>query len=96
MKTLEEIKEKLREIKLILKEKYGVVNIQIFGSYARNEQTPESDLDLIVKLEKPLGFAFIDLCDFLEETFQIKVDVLTIKAVESKFIKYIQGDLVNV
>ena len=44
MKTLSEIKEILRKHKKELKEKYKVKSIAIFGSYARGEQTEESDI----------------------------------------------------
>jgi predicted nucleotidyltransferase len=50
MKTLNEIKEILRKHKKELKEKYKVKSIAIFGSYARNEPTEKSDIELILWL----------------------------------------------
>ena len=56
MKTFEEIKEVLQSHKSELREQYGLKEIGIFGSYVRGEQKEESDLDLLVELEKPVGF----------------------------------------
>ena len=95
-KTFKEIRKKITEIKPFLREEYGVVNVKVFGSFARNEQALDSDLDLIVDLEKPLGFAFLDLCEFLEKEFQLKVDVLTARTLQTRFAKYIQKDLIDV
>jgi len=49
MKTLEEIKKILRQHKTELKEKYGVKEIGIFGSYVRGEQKKKSDIDILVE-----------------------------------------------
>jgi len=59
MKSLNEIREILNKHKNNLKEKYGVIEIGIFGSYVRNEQKKTSDIDILVKFEKPLGLEFV-------------------------------------
>jgi len=59
MRSLEEIKRILTEHKEGLKQKYGMVILGVFGSYARGEQKETSDLDILVKLERPLGLEFI-------------------------------------
>ena len=51
--------------------------IGIFGSYARDEQISTSDVDILVELERPIGFKFFELWDKLEEI--LKVDILTVK-----------------
>lgn len=70
MKTLEEIKGTLRQ-------QFGVARIAVFGSYARGEQTPTSDLDVLVEFERPIGWRFASLCEALEQILQMKVDVAT-------------------
>ncbi|MDI6603308.1 MAG: nucleotidyltransferase family protein, partial [Patescibacteria group bacterium] len=50
--TSDEIKQILTEHKEELKEKYGVKEIGIFGSYVRKEQKEESDLDILVEFEE--------------------------------------------
>lgn len=56
MKTLEEIKELIQINKDKLREQYGLKEIGIFGSYVKGEQGEESDVDILIELEKPIGF----------------------------------------
>ena len=55
MKTLPEIERILRDQKPILREKFKVREIGIFGSVVRGEQKETSDLDLLVEFEEPIG-----------------------------------------
>ncbi len=48
--------QKLKMIKSILHEKYGVVELALFGSYSRDEQTVESDIDIMVSYNKKRGY----------------------------------------
>jgi predicted nucleotidyltransferase len=59
MKSLEEVKKILAEHKQEILQKYGVKIIGIFGSYARGEQTKESDVDILVDIEDSVGLEFI-------------------------------------
>ena len=75
--------------------KYGVIRAQVFGSYARGDQTPDSDLDLLI--DGGPDFRFFDLVDLqeeLERQARVKVDVLT--KIKKSFIPYIEPDLVNI
>jgi hypothetical protein len=64
-----------------LGERYGIRNIRVFGSFARGEAEPESDLDLLVEyVPGQGGFAFVDFCDQVEELLGRKVDVVTEKS----------------
>jgi predicted nucleotidyltransferase len=68
----------------ILRDKYRVKEIGIFGSVARGEQTASSDVDVLVTFSEPVGFFnFLDLEDFLSEMFKKKVDLVTKKALKS-------------
>ena len=84
MKSLEEILRILREHKGELAQRYGVQELAIFGSYARGEQTPVSDVDILVTLGKPLGLRFFELWDHLENLLGLQVDLLTPNAVRQK------------
>jgi len=70
-------------IKIIKKEmptlhqRFGVEHIALFGSFARDEASENSDIDLVVSLARPLGFAFVELADYLEEKLGHKVDLIT-------------------
>jgi predicted nucleotidyltransferase len=76
-KTLKEIKDILYNIKDFLHEKYGVKNIAIFGSYIRGEQKKTSDIDILVEFDKPIGFSFIELANYLSDLLGIDVDLIT-------------------
>lgn len=58
---------------------YGVKRCGLFGSFLRGEATEKSDIDLLVEFESELKtfVNFMDLCFFLEDLFERKVDVLT-------------------
>lgn len=65
-----------------LRERFGVEKIALFGSFARDEAADDSDIDILVSLSKPLGFAFIELADYLEEKLGRKVDLVTATTLE--------------
>ena len=98
MKTLEEIKKILIEHRSLLQTKFNVKRLALFGSYARHENTPKSDIDILVELSKPAGWEIVDLHEYLKEILDMKVDLVTKNAVVRKEIlwKSIQKDLVNV
>nr|VFJ91648.1 MAG: hypothetical protein BECKLFY1418B_GA0070995_102716 [Candidatus Kentron sp. LFY]VFK16545.1 MAG: hypothetical protein BECKLPF1236B_GA0070989_109710 [Candidatus Kentron sp. LPFa] len=72
-----EVLRLFREHAGILKAEYGVSRIGIFGSVLTGAMTEESDLDIVVELERPIGFRFNGLVEYLEDLFGRKVDVLT-------------------
>jgi hypothetical protein len=78
VKSLGEIQQTLREQKPYLAENYGVRNVGVFGSYARQEQRPDSDLDLLVELDRPPKISLIGLVeleDYLSQLLGVRVDV---------------------
>ena len=73
---------------------YDPKMIGIFGSYARNEQTKESDIDILVSFNKRL--TLIDLSKIkieLSEMLEINVDLVTQKAIHPQIKPYIEKDL---
>lgn len=78
------VEDILRELKPTLSEKYSVARIGYFGSYARNEQSESSDIDILVDFRKPLGWEFFDLQDFLEKELKVKVDLVSIRALKEQ------------
>ncbi len=75
--TREDIMIRLREIKPILKEEYSVKNIGLFGSFSENAASEESDIDLLVEFEKPVGWRYFSLEIYLEKIFGRKIDLVT-------------------
>ena len=78
MKTLNEIQQTLREQKPYLAEKFGVRIVGVFGSYVRQEQRPDSDLDLLIELDRPPKISLIGLVElenYLSQILGVKVDL---------------------
>lgn len=97
MQTLSQIQQKLHYYKPQFKQEYGIENLAIFGSYARNEQTEESDIDILVELGKqPLGMRYLEFASKLEEILQHKVDVVSKRAIKPKYWQAIEKELVYV
>lgn len=96
MKRLEELKQIIEHHRPVLEEKYKVKSIAVFGSYARGEQTQESDVDVMVEFTEPVGFLFIHLADYLEEILGVKVDLITPEAIKPNRREYIMRDLTYV
>lgn len=76
--TIDEIREILQNSKDYFEKKYFVEKFFLFGSYAKNLQTSDSDIDLLVSFTKPVDmFDFIDLQDYLTKLFNKKIDLGT-------------------
>jgi predicted nucleotidyltransferase len=67
----------LREAFPYLASAYGVNKIALFGSFAKGLPRDDSDVDLLIELNRPLGLKFMDMADYLEEKLGRKVDILT-------------------
>ena len=84
MKTSSEIESTLKALKPMLFQNYFVDRIGYFGSYSRNEQTKDSDIDILVSFRKPLGWQFFDLQELLEKALNLKVDLVSDKALKEQ------------
>lgn len=93
MQNLSTIEQILKQHKSMLEQKYSLSNIAIFGSYARGEQHIDSDIDMLVEFNKPIGIRFIDLATDLEKLLNTKVDLICNKDLQPRFLNSIQSDL---
>lgn len=76
---------------------YKPKEISVFGSYARNDMGPDSDIDIMVDLSKDisifdLGGLYMDLC----EKLQCKIDLVTKNGINNVFREYIERDLISI
>ena len=94
--TREEILTILRKHKPELQRKYPLSNIELFGSYARNEQNPESDIDVMVEFSEPIGIEFVDLLIELEAILGKPVDLINKKSIRPRLKPFIEPDLITV
>ena len=96
MRSLQSIESTLYSHKARLFAKYPIKSMAIFGSYAREEQKEESDLDLMVELNGQIGIRFIDLAEEIEQLIGFKVDLVSRKGIKDKYFQSIQSDLLYV
>ncbi len=76
-KDLDEILSVLRKLLPYINQKYEVASIEVFGSYVRNQQSINSDLDVLVSFSKvPTLLKFIELKNYLSDKLQINVDLV--------------------
>lgn len=87
--TIDEIKS----IASPIAKQYGIAALYLFGSYARGEATPESDIDFRVDRGQVVDlFELGGLYSDLEERFQKKLDVLTTHMLSSRFLERIRPE----
>jgi len=77
---------KLTELKPELLEEYAVKEIGLFGSFSDDSFTDDSDIDIIVELEKPIGWKFFTLEIYLGKIFGRKIDLVTKGALKEQMI----------
>jgi uncharacterized protein len=76
--------QRLDELKPFLQKEYSVKTIGLFGSFSDNSFSDESDIDILVELEKPIGWKYFSLEIFLEKTFGRKIDLVTKNALKEQ------------
>lgn len=83
MLTREEIIRLLREKQPFLAAEFGVSRIGLFGSFAAGRPDASSDVDLLVEFDRPIGFRFVELAEYLENLLERRVDLLTPAGIQS-------------
>lgn len=84
MITRNDIILKLKELKPLLHKDYSVKEIGLFGSFSDETFTEESDIDLLVEFERPIGWKFFSLEIYLEKIFNRKIDLVTKNALKDQ------------
>ena len=80
--TREDLLRMLRDQLPYLHERFGVEEIGVYGSFTRGTHTDKSDVDLIVRLSRPLGLEFVSLAQYLEEVLGRRVDLATFETLQ--------------
>jgi predicted nucleotidyltransferase len=76
---------------------YKVIEIGVFGSFARNEMTDKSDIDILVEYSR--GTTILDIVKMKNELYELigcKVDLVSKRAVRKRIMEHIQSDLQTV
>jgi predicted nucleotidyltransferase len=94
MKTLEEIKNIIRNSFDYLESEYNVLTIDVFGSYVKNVQSKKSDLDLLVTFSKaPSLLKYISLENYLCRILDLNVDLVMKKSLKPHLKKLILSEV---
>jgi predicted nucleotidyltransferase len=93
MRNLGQIQQTLSARKRELANTFKVRSLAVFGSYARNEQKDNSDIDILVEFDASVGVEFIDLANYLENLLKMRVDLVSRNGIKPKYFSEIQPDL---
>ncbi len=87
--------QKIQEIKPVLYRKYGVIELALFGSYSRDEQTDKSDIDVMFDYVGQIGSDFFDICYALDDLFPGKeVQVVSKRGIKERYFNVLKQDLI--
>jgi len=95
----DKIRQILEQHKNELRERYGVKEVGVFGSYVRGEQKEESDLDILVTFEPDVKMdliKFVELEMYLSELLGVKVDLVMKSALKPRIGKRILEEVVYI
>jgi len=96
-RELEGVIETLKSLEEQIRKEYKAEIVGVFGSYARGEQRGSSDLDILAKfLEGATLFDFVGLGNFLEEKLNLKVDIVSERALREELREGIFKEVVRV
>lgn len=97
MNSKDEIINKLRELKPVLEVDYNITEIGLFGSYTRNEQKPDSDIDILVNYKEGISiFTLGGLQYFLSEIFGKNIDIVMKNSLTKRIGKQILSEVIYV
>lgn len=95
---LDEIRAALREMLPDLKARFGVSALNVFGSRARGDARPESDLDLLVEFEEA-GYSlwdFIGLEQEIGDRLGLRIDLVDRRVLRPELRPFVEADVVAV
>jgi len=95
--TKEDVLIFLKEQREFLRNNYGVLNIGLFGSYARDDYNSSSDVDIAVELKKEnKADNYFGLLHFLEDNLNKKIDLGIESKLRKSIKKYIEKEIIYV
>ena len=93
MPNQKNVVEILRRELPYLRDSYHIKRLGIFGSFAKQKQKANSDVDIIVEFDTPIGIGFIDLAEHIEKLLGRKVDIITNEGVKSIRVREVVEDI---
>jgi len=93
----EVILDTLKRYKESNKDKYGITKLGLFGSYARGEQTPTSDIDICISIDPPSLFKLGGIYSDLHELFNKEIDIVSLSGtLRPDFLNELNKDVIYV
>ena len=99
MKTRDQILAFLSQNKKLFRDKYHIIRIGIFGSFAREEQKAKSDVDIMIELNSERKYSMFDIIDIsflIEKQIGRKVDIVEKGYLKSTALKTATNDLIKI
>ncbi len=97
MYTTAEIISILKQHKPALSQKYPISELGLFGSFARGDFNPQSDIDILVDFNGKIdGFDYIRLAHEFEDLFKHKIDMVSRRGIKPHYLPFIERNLINV
>ena len=92
-----EVVDALRAHRETLAERFGVAELALFGSFARDRATDSSDIDVLVGFDGPAtSKSYFGVQFYLEDLFGRRVDLVTTRALRTRFRRRVEHDAVHV
>ena len=91
--TCDDVLDLLKAHKPLLAERFGVTQLALFGSFARDQATDRSDVDILVQFDGPAtAKSYFGLQFYLEDLLSRPVDLVTTKALRNEFRPYVERE----
>jgi len=95
-KDRDEIINLLTQYKPELQTRFKVRHLALFGSYARGDQQPDSDVDILVDVDPSIGLEFVSLAEQIEQLLGVRVELVSQRAIKPRHMKFIEQELIYV
>lgn len=93
----DEVLKVLRAHKPILAQRFGVTNLALFGSVARNEMSDDGDIDILIQFDRPAtSKTYFGVQFYLEDLLGRPVDLVTDKALRVELRPYVEQEAIDV
>ena len=93
----EEVLNSLRTHKHVLAERFGVTGLSLFGSFARDQATEESDVDVLVKFDtRATSRSYFGVQFYIEDLLGRRVDLVTHKALRLELRPHVEREALDV
>jgi predicted nucleotidyltransferase len=91
-----EVISKLQQIKPYLQQEYAVKTVGLFGSFADGTYTDDSDVDILIEFERPVGWQFFTLEKYIEKALGRKIDMVTANALKEQMKPFILSQVQHI